>query len=308
MARKSARTSKSTTRKKSAAKPRAAAGKRSPSKPRAKAKATSSKSKATAKKAAVARPAKKSTPRRPVGKAVAKKPVAKKPVGKSAVRKKAIAKKAVAKKSTERPAAKRESVKSTVATPKVKQSAKPARQPVMPSPEALKPAAVPVRAKSAEPVAAAKPKPTPTKAPLPRGAGREVIRVGEAPVPASRPSFAAEFLERQRAKLLAKKEEILAMYRKDLQNGQESNDSPTEDLVDRANNAYSRELAFSISDNERELLLQIDQALARVAGGTYGYCLHTGLAIALPRLEALPWAKYSVEAQEMLEKGLLTEA
>lgn len=126
--------------------------------------------------------------------------------------------------------------------------------------------------------------------------------------PEARKAFSAEFLARQRAKLVTKKEEIVAMYKKDLKSGQESNDSPTEDIVDRANNAYSRELAFSISDNERELIAQIDQAIARIDGGTYGYCLHTGQPIGIARLEALPWAKYGVEAQEMLEKGLLSEA
>ena len=140
--------------------------------------------------------------------------------------------------------------------------------------------------------------------------GKETQRVGEARehAPVDGAAFKSDFLKRQRAKLVTKKEEILAMYRRDLQSGQESNDSPTEDIVDRANNAYSRELAFSISDNERELIFQIDQAIDRLDAGTYGYCLHTGMPIGIARLEAFPWAKYGVEAQEMLEKGLLSEA
>ena len=48
------------------------------------------------------------------------------------------------------------------------------------------------------------------------------------------------------------------MYLKDLRSGQESNDSPTEDIVDRANNAYSRELNFSISDAEPTDRLTVD--------------------------------------------------
>lgn len=140
---------------------------------------------------------------------------------------------------------------------------------------------------------------------------RESVRVGEsrfAQPAGARPVFPAEFLHRQRERLLVKKQEILAMYQKDLRSGQESNDSPTEDLVDRANNAYTRELAFSISDSERELMRQIDLAIERLNSGSYGFCLHTGQQIGQARLEALPWAKYSVEAQELLEKGLLSEA
>lgn len=140
---------------------------------------------------------------------------------------------------------------------------------------------------------------------------RESVRVGEskhAQPTGARPVFPPEFLERQRERLQVKKLEILAMYQKDLKSGQESNDSPTEDLVDRANNAYTRELAFSISDSERELMHQIDLAIERLKTGSYGFCLHTGQQIGQARLEAIPWAKYSVEAQELLEKGLLSEA
>jgi len=143
------------------------------------------------------------------------------------------------------------------------------------------------------------------------GRREELVRVGEsrsAPPAGARPVFPAEFLERQRERLQVKKLEILAMYQKDLKSGQESNDSPTEDLVDRANNAYTRELAFSISDSERELMHQIDLAIERLQSGSYGFCLHTGQQIGQARLEAIPWAKYSVEAQELLEKGLLSEA
>ncbi|MEO8197008.1 MAG: TraR/DksA C4-type zinc finger protein [Thermoanaerobaculia bacterium] len=164
----------------------------------------------------------------------------------------------------------------------------------------------------AEPVAVIRPV-APVR-PMPaakRPFSRESVRVGEsrnAQPAGARPIFPAEFLERQRERLQVKKLEILAMYQKDLKSGQESNDSPTEDLVDRANNAYTRELAFSISDSERELMHQIDLAIERLRSGSYGFCLHTGQQIGQARLEAIPWAKYSVEAQELLEKGLLSEA
>jgi DnaK suppressor protein len=161
------------------------------------------------------------------------------------------------------------------------------------------------------PVVARPASPTRPMPALKRPFSRESVRVGEskfAQPAGARPVFPAEFLERQRERLLVKKQEILAMYQKDLKSGQESNDSPTEDLVDRANNAYTRELAFSISDSERELMHQIDLAIERLNSGAYGFCLHTGQQIGQARLEAIPWAKYSVEAQELLEKGLLSEA
>jgi len=119
--------------------------------------------------------------------------------------------------------------------------------------------------------------------------------------------LSAADLEAVRRRLDAKKREIVAMYKNDLRSGQESNDSPTEDIVDRANNAYSRELSYSISDAERALMLQIDEAMNRVAEGTYGRCAHCGEPIAALRLEALPWARHCINCQELLEQGMLGE-
>lgn len=110
-----------------------------------------------------------------------------------------------------------------------------------------------------------------------------------------------------REKLLRKREDMLAQYRKDLRMGQETNDEPTEDIVDRANNSYSRELTFSLSDGERSLLLQIEEALKRLDAGTFGHCAHCGEVIGSQRLEALPWARLCIDCQELLEKGMLSE-
>ena len=297
MARKPAKASKTMSKQKTTGAARPKAVKRPAAKPAAKAKA---RPKASAKQAAKPKAKPKAKPRVAAKPSTPKRAAPKRPAAKKAVPAKAVRAKAVAAK----PAAKASLAKSVpakpVAAPTAPAKAQVTKTPVAPARAVMKPVEVAPPAKGKPQVGA--------KVPGPRGGGREVVRVGDAPPPASRPAFARDFLEVQRKKLMAKKEEILKMYRKDLQNGQESNDSPTEDLVDRANNAYNRELAFSISDNERELLLQIDQAIERLNGGSYGYCLHTGHPIGLARLDAIPWAKYSVEAQEMLEKGLLSEA
>jgi DnaK suppressor protein len=110
-----------------------------------------------------------------------------------------------------------------------------------------------------------------------------------------------------RKRLEEKRQEILESYKRDLRVGQESNDEPTEDIVDRANNAYHRELMFSLSDSERQLLLQIEAALSRFELGTFGACVHCGDPIALPRLQAIPWARLCINCQELAEKGLLDD-
>ena len=108
-----------------------------------------------------------------------------------------------------------------------------------------------------------------------------------------------------RQRLEKQRDEILSMYKQDLRAGQESADDGTEDIVDRANNAYNRELMFSLSDSERNTLLQIENALRRMDEGTYGRCANCGQNIAIARLEALPWARFCVDCQELAERGVL---
>lgn len=108
-----------------------------------------------------------------------------------------------------------------------------------------------------------------------------------------------------RERLEEEKQRILDMYESDLKAGQQSSDFGTEDLVDQANAAWNREFNFALSDGERKQLLLIEAALQRLDDGTYGYCLHSGEPIALPRLEAVPWARYTVDVQEKIEKGLI---
>ena len=89
-------------------------------------------------------------------------------------------------------------------------------------------------------------------------------------------------------RLVQQRQEIVDMYKQDVKAGQESADDGTEDIVDRANNSYNRELMFSLSDSERVLLLQIEAALSRIEKGIYGRCANCGNMIHPLRLEAAP--------------------
>lgn len=110
-----------------------------------------------------------------------------------------------------------------------------------------------------------------------------------------------------RERLMNQRQEILNMYKQDVRAGQESADDGTEDIVDRANNSYNRELMFSLSDSERIMLLQIEEALKRMDDGTYGRCANCGQNISIPRLQAVPWTRFCIDCQELAEKGLLSE-
>jgi DnaK suppressor protein len=122
---------------------------------------------------------------------------------------------------------------------------------------------------------------------------------------AAAPEITQDRFEALRSRLLEQRQEIVNMYNQDIRAGQESTDDPTEDIVDRANNSYNRELMFSISDSERLLLLQIEAAITRMDAGAYGRCTNCGNTIHPLRLDAVPWARFCIDCQEMAEKGLL---
>ncbi len=82
-------------------------------------------------------------------------------------------------------------------------------------------------------------------------------------------------------------------------------DDGIQDLADKAASAYSKELNFSLSDGERNLLMLIDEAFERVKNDTYGVCSNCGNVIGEKRLQAVPWTPFCIDCQELQEKGLL---
>jgi DnaK suppressor protein len=66
-------------------------------------------------------------------------------------------------------------------------------------------------------------------------------------------------------------------------------------LGDAATAMHDRELDYTLADNERQLLGEIDAALRRIDDGTYGICTNCGKPIAEERLEARPWASLCID-------------
>ncbi len=82
------------------------------------------------------------------------------------------------------------------------------------------------------------------------------------------------------------------------------------DLGVRASVEADRSLELRTRDRARKLISKIDEALARIEDGSYGYCEETNEPIGLKRLEARPIATMSLEAQERherMEKTYLAE-
>jgi DnaK suppressor protein len=76
----------------------------------------------------------------------------------------------------------------------------------------------------------------------------------------------------------------------------------TADALDEVQLAGERELAIRNLDREASLLRLVRLALARVADGSYGVCLHCEEDISPKRLNAVPWASYCLPCQEAADR------
>src|SRR6266851_1217944 len=72
--------------------------------------------------------------------------------------------------------------------------------------------------------------------------------------------------------------------------------------ADAGSDAYDRDFALSLLSQEQDALYEIDQALKRIELGTFGKCEMSGKQIPRARLEAIPFARFTVECQSQLEK------
>ncbi len=75
------------------------------------------------------------------------------------------------------------------------------------------------------------------------------------------------------------------------------------DPADSATDESDRTLAVSLLSGENDALHEVDSAIRRIRQGTYGFCEKSGKRIPPARLRAVPWTRFTREAEEGLEKG-----
>lgn len=103
--------------------------------------------------------------------------------------------------------------------------------------------------------------------------------------------------------LFVKKHEILQESRAILASGKIACD--TNELKDEADHAaftLQQDLTLALVERNRNLLKEIEWALAKIKTGEYGYCEGTGEPIPKKRLVLTPWVKYSVDHQSEIER------
>jgi len=74
-------------------------------------------------------------------------------------------------------------------------------------------------------------------------------------------------------------------------------------MADIGTDSYEIEKTLGLMDSEMKLVVEINDALARIENGTYGICEGSGEPIPKKRLKAVPWARYCIACASLLEKG-----
>ena len=251
---------------------------------------------------------------KPVKKAVSKKAVAApkkalpakkaKPLAKKAVKKAAVAKKPTpVKKPTpakkpvlaKKPAVAKKATPAKAAKPAVKSIAKKVVEKKAAAPKAKVEIKKPISVKTPEKKAFVPPK----VANKP-----EVIEVAIAPVA----PHSDAFIQKQRQRLLDLRDELVdsmsGMTRDTIRNAPEGSEASGsgQHQGDAGSDAYDRDFALSVLAKEQDALYEIEEALVRIRKGFYGICELSNRKIPQARLEAIPFARLTVECQAQWEK------
>ena len=116
------------------------------------------------------------------------------------------------------------------------------------------------------------------------------------------------FLVRQKERLLQLRDSMLdsmmGVAKDNLRTRAEGSEASAFGMhqADAGSDAYDRDFALSLLSQEQDALYEIEEALKRIELGTYGVCEMSGKPINHARLEALPFARYTVECQSQIEK------
>ena len=224
-----------------------------------------------------------------------KKKVAKK-VAKKAAKKatKKSATKAAKKKSATKAAKKKSATKAAKKVSAKKTAKKAAAKKAAPAKKAKKAAKKEAPSKKAAKKAAAV-KAVPPAPPKKKAAPRKPVKL-------------TIFVKKQRQRLLDLKDELMdAMYgvqQETLRNGPSGGEASGSGMHqgDAGSDAYDRDFALNLLSKEQDALQEIQSALERIAQGMYGICGISGKKIPQARLEAIPFARLTVECQSKWEQ------
>jgi RNA polymerase-binding transcription factor DksA len=109
-------------------------------------------------------------------------------------------------------------------------------------------------------------------------------------------------LMKQRQRLLELREALLEEIHLLRSEASEENPNYSMHPADAATDSFDRDVVLGLASFKQEGLYEIDAALERIDDGTYGVCELTGQLIPWKRLEAIPWTRFSLEAEKQIER------
>jgi DnaK suppressor protein len=102
--------------------------------------------------------------------------------------------------------------------------------------------------------------------------------------------------------LLELRERLLAQMTGLAKESAEEMSSYSLHMADSGTDNFDRDFALSLLSSDQDAIYEIEEALKRIEKNTYGVCELTGKSIPKARLAAIPWTRFTVEAQAQLER------
>ncbi|MCX6559521.1 MAG: TraR/DksA C4-type zinc finger protein [Candidatus Aminicenantes bacterium] len=116
-----------------------------------------------------------------------------------------------------------------------------------------------------------------------------------------KPVLTKKEIEEYRKKLADRRNDLVNKLSEFRNESKQVETDIAQDLADKAESSYTKEFLLSMSDAERDELLQIDAALKRIDKREFGNCLMCQKEIGKKRLSHLPWAPLCIECEEKAE-------
>ena len=221
------------------------------------------------------KPAKKAVKKAPAKKATAKKAVAKKAPAKKVPAKKAVAKKVTAKKAVAKKAPVKKAAAKKVTAPEKKTPVK-------------------KRVKRAKQKFGAASTASILGLSIGRGKKSKVVKQPKTP--------SAGKWEKHKNVLIGLRERLTDQRNGLAKESAKEMESYGVHMADSGTDNFDRDFNLSLFSSDQDVIYEIEEALKRIERGTYGVCELTGKPIPQPRLTAIPWTRFRVDAQSELER------
>jgi len=133
-------------------------------------------------------------------------------------------------------------------------------------------------------------------------AAKSSSRNGSPAVGAYKPVKVKSEWQKYYTTLLELRERLLAQMNGLAKESAEEMSSYSLHMADSGTDNFDRDFALSLLSSDQDAIYEIEEALKRIEKNTYGICELTGKSIPKARLEAIPWTRFTVEAQAQLER------